>query len=450
MAAGKLVNPRLLAPLFELLKERKLRKDVTKALSNYKGVVISYIIANNTLVEQFPIDIVDICMLVDDEQSVAMLYNDLLPKAEGELLDKVLEALFVMDLTKLKTDRTTIDAKINAQTEFMHLCIATCERAVSPAKVLVKAFDDEIKNARKRLLLLLSIIYDKAVIGNVISVMRKADKNSTVNALEILDNILDVPHKQRLLPLFEHPDNKSVKAQLAKYYSQSIEGDISDIVLLKKKHAFHQWTQAIVLYVNLVELSDELLKGYRNHPEKMIREMVMLALSRKPFALRLNDDEANNDSMENKHLPADSLLEIEKVLVLKSVPMFAETPEGVLSGISEIMREQRMDAGETIFKEGELGDCLYIIYDGEVSIHNGSQELAKLGSREIFGELAMLDPEPRSATASTLCETLLFRIDKEDFDDLVDTRAEIAHGILNILAKRIRNQNKLIRELKTK
>ena len=154
--------------------------------------------------------------------------------------------------------------------------------------------------------------------------------------------------------------------------------------------------------------------------------------------------------MENRQLPADSLLEIEKILVLKSVPMFAETPESVLSGISEIMREQRMDAGEVIFSEGELGDCLYIIYDGLVSIQNGGQELAKLGSREIFGELAMLDPEPRSATAVTLNESLLFRIDKDDFDDLVDTRPEIAHGILSILAKRIRNQNKVIRELKTK
>ena len=448
-AAGKLKNARLIVPLFEMLKERKLRKVVTRSLSNYGETIISYIQDNPILLERFPIEIVDICELSGTERSVSLLYNDVLPKAEGEVLDRVLDALFKMDLGGLKPEMAVIDAKINAQTEFLLVCASAYERIIPPAKILNNALDEEIKNVKLRLLLLLSLIYDKATVGNIISAIHKKGKNENANSLEMLDNLLDASHKQKLVPLLEHASVATIKNHLSKYHNVHIDGDISDLVLLKRKHAFLQWTQACVLYVNLVELSDELLKGYRNHQEKMIREMVMLALSRKPFALIFNDD-SNIDSMENAQLPADSLLEIEKILVLKSVPMFAETPENVLSGIAEIMREQRADRGEVIFKEGELGDCLYIIYDGEVSIHNGNQQLAKLGSREIFGELAMLDPEPRSATATASQDTLLFRMDKEDFDDLVDTRPEIAHGMLNILAKRIRNQNKLIRDTKGK
>jgi CRP-like cAMP-binding protein len=159
----------------------------------------------------------------------------------------------------------------------------------------------------------------------------------------------------------------------------------------------------------------------------------------------------NIETMQhNEHATSNALLEIEKILVLKSVPMFAETPESILSGISEIMREQRIEANVPIFKEGELGDCLYIIYEGSVSIHNDKQELAKMGSRDIFGELALLDPEPRSASATTLTDCMFLRIDKDDFDELMESRPEIMQGIISILAKRIRGQNKMIRELSIK
>ncbi len=143
-----------------------------------------------------------------------------------------------------------------------------------------------------------------------------------------------------------------------------------------------------------------------------------------------------------------NLLEIEKVLILRRTSMFGHTPESVLADLAGIIQEERVPAGTTVFEMGDLGQCMYIIYEGEVRIHAGSTELARLGNRDFFGELALLDPEPRSASATTLADTFLLRIDQQAFFELIDERPEVGKGILKVLCQRLRRQNNLIRELK--
>jgi CRP-like cAMP-binding protein len=64
-------------------------------------------------------------------------------------------------------------------------------------------------------------------------------------------------------------------------------------------------------------------------------------------------------------------------------------------------------------EEGAVEDCLYVIVDGQVRVHSQGQEILTLGPNQSVGELAMFDPEPRSASVTTLENTFLFRIDKE-------------------------------------
>ena len=143
------------------------------------------------------------------------------------------------------------------------------------------------------------------------------------------------------------------------------------------------------------------------------------------------------------HTPHDEqrLLLIEKVLLLKSIAMFQETPETVLAEVAEILEEVDMDAGNNIFMAGDTGNCMYIIFKGEVRIHKGDHTFAILKENELFGEYALLDTETRSASATTKTEALLLKMDQEPFYELMENRPEVARGIIKTLCRRIKAQN---------
>jgi CRP-like cAMP-binding protein len=140
-------------------------------------------------------------------------------------------------------------------------------------------------------------------------------------------------------------------------------------------------------------------------------------------------------------LTPDKLLLFEKVLILKSLAIFNETPETILSELAPLMQEEEAEKGTELFTEGDVGDCMYIIYKGEVKIHKSSITLAILKEKEVFGELSLLDSETRSASATAHTDCFLFKIDQEPFYELVETRPEVAKGFIKILCQRLRAQN---------
>ena len=135
------------------------------------------------------------------------------------------------------------------------------------------------------------------------------------------------------------------------------------------------------------------------------------------------------------------LLLIEKVLLLKSLSIFSETPETILAELAPLMQEEEVEQGTLIFEEGEPGDCMYVIFTGEIEIHKGKTTLAVLQAKEVFGELSLLDAETRSATATAKTDCFLFKIDQEPFYELIESRPEVAMGFIKILCKRLRTLN---------
>ncbi|MFZ1263974.1 MAG: cyclic nucleotide-binding domain-containing protein, partial [Chitinophagaceae bacterium] len=110
-------------------------------------------------------------------------------------------------------------------------------------------------------------------------------------------------------------------------------------------------------------------------------------------------------------LSPDKLLLFEKVLILKSLAIFSESPETILSELAPLMQEEEFEKGAILFSEGDIGDCMFVIYKGEVKIHKGSTTLAVLKEKEVFGELSLLDSETRSASATANTDCFLFKID---------------------------------------
>ena len=140
------------------------------------------------------------------------------------------------------------------------------------------------------------------------------------------------------------------------------------------------------------------------------------------------------------------LLLIEKVLVLKSLNLFKDTPENVLADLAPLMKEMQYEQGTEIFKEGETGDCMYIIQQGNIKIHKGNTTLAILKEKEVFGELSLLDADTRSASATADTDCILYKIDQEPFYELMDERPEVAKGFIKILCQRLRTMNEKSRQ----
>jgi CRP-like cAMP-binding protein len=135
------------------------------------------------------------------------------------------------------------------------------------------------------------------------------------------------------------------------------------------------------------------------------------------------------------------LLLIEKVLLLKSLSIFEETPETVLAELAEILEEEEFEGDTSIFKAGDEGNCMYIIFKGEVKIHKGEHTFAVLKENDFFGELSLLDTDTRSASATSVNEALLLKIDQEPFYELMESRIEVAKGIIKTLCRRLKAQN---------
>ncbi len=109
----------------------------------------------------------------------------------------------------------------------------------------------------------------------------------------------------------------------------------------------------------------------------------------------------------------------EIVPLLERVELFSGLPDDVLRGIAEIVRGQQVEAGTTLFEEGDAGDAYFVVYSGAVEIRKGRDKLAVRRQGDGFGEMALLDDAPRSAAAVVVEDCQLMRITRDDFRGLL-------------------------------
>lgn len=132
------------------------------------------------------------------------------------------------------------------------------------------------------------------------------------------------------------------------------------------------------------------------------------------------------------------LLTIEKVIILKAVGIFQYTPEEVLVDLASILEETTAERDEMIFDVGEVGSSMYVIVNGNVRVHVGDHTIARLGPREVFGELAALDPGPRMAAVTAVEPAQLFRIQHDSLYELMAADVEFARAVIQVLCTRLR------------
>jgi CRP-like cAMP-binding protein len=112
---------------------------------------------------------------------------------------------------------------------------------------------------------------------------------------------------------------------------------------------------------------------------------------------------------------------------------------GILAGAGASVCEFK--AGEIIFKEGDPGAEFFVVQSGKVDIQLGNRLLGTLGDHDIFGEMALIDAAPRSATAVAKTDVKLVPVGEKQFLFLVSRTPHFALNVMRTLARRLRAQN---------
>ena len=129
---------------------------------------------------------------------------------------------------------------------------------------------------------------------------------------------------------------------------------------------------------------------------------------------------------------------VEKVLFLRHVSLFSRMAVADLGRVAEIAEEIVAPSESAIFKEGEFGDSLFLIVDGFVQISHADEQLALLGPKDYFGEMSILDGEPRSATATAAVDCLLLKIRQEDFHQILSSHFDASLAVIKTLSRNLR------------
>ena len=132
------------------------------------------------------------------------------------------------------------------------------------------------------------------------------------------------------------------------------------------------------------------------------------------------------------------MITVQKVLFLRNIQLFSGMPPSELSHLAGIAEEYVFSVGDTIITEGEHGDSLFLIVEGTVRVHRGDTDLAELGPEDYFGEMSILDGEPRSASVTANTDCLLLCIDQAGFQAILSRHFEVALTIIKTLTHRLR------------
>lgn len=440
-AAGKIKHPKLWPAVVEACASHEAGRAAGLALAAGGEAVIPEIEAAFARAADQPrerlVTLARACSRIRGERLVTLLQNNI-DFSDGEVRTQILSALSVCGYRAANQAhvRKQIQAEL-AQAAWTAAALVDLGEGEGAA-LLAAALNGSLRQTRDRLLFLLSFLFAPRPILRAREALAAGPAAQQAYALEIIDTQLPADMKASVLPLCEDLPPASRLARLSAAFPQtklSREERLSAIITGPEAAMFSAWARACALYtagrLSMVTCG-EAVETASAAPEPLVRETAQWALAR----LNASDQKGNSAMLST----------IEKVIILKTVSVFSQTPDDVLAEVAELLEEVEAAEGETIFNKGDLGDSLYVIVDGKVRVHDGDRLLNYLGERDVFGEMALLDPEPRLASVTTVEPTRFFRLAQAPFYELMADRPEVATGIIRVLTGHLRAR---VRDLAT-
>ncbi len=128
---------------------------------------------------------------------------------------------------------------------------------------------------------------------------------------------------------------------------------------------------------------------------------------------------------------------LEKVLVLKNIPVFMEVPESALCDFISVCEELAFAKGKNILSKGQNNRYLYIIVTGTVQVTE-KEAFYEIGSQELFGQITALNPSIVNVNVVALEDTVILRISSKNLYEMMSLHPSIAKGIIKTLANKLK------------
>lgn len=259
-----------------------------------------------------------------------------------------------------------------------------------------------IRQTEQRMFGLLALTADPRLLRSAWIKLRRGKEREAASAVELLENALAPDLARLVVPFFEP---RSLRLRL-----REVRGEFPDAES----------------YI------DDPLAGLMSLEDQHLRCCALLC-----YRDRIANDYPEVFAEVEPMLPL-----VQRVQFLRRVPLFGELSGEDLMQLAQIAEQAEFPAEHVIFHKDDPGDVLYLIMRGRVAVRDGQREIATLGPKEFFGELAVLDDEPRSAGAVCLEDASLLSIAEADLEELMERRPAIAREIIRVLTRRLRTSTK--------
>ncbi|MCU0499619.1 MAG: cyclic nucleotide-binding domain-containing protein [Anaerolineae bacterium] len=284
--------------------------------------------------------------------------------------------------------------------------------------LLGRALEDELNGVRERLFRLFALIYPNEVVLGAYDHWQRGVRHQNSDLLGyVIEGLFVVLERDQAAPLFALIEPISAEERLKRLtYSAQVPAQPQEIHfqrILQASSWANDWTRACV--VNMMDSAPR-------HTVAQLYPLVQEILTQKV-----------------NHMFST----IDKVIALRTVSIFSQTPDAVLSEVARILKEKNYAEGEAIIHKNEPGNRMYLIVEGRVRVHDGEQTLDYLNAPNLFGELSVLDAEPRSASVTAMTTVKVFTLERDALYQLMSTRSEIMEGVIRVLCQRARHMRTL-------
>jgi len=151
----------------------------------------------------------------------------------------------------------------------------------------------------------------------------------------------------------------------------------------------------------------------------------------------MDDEVSGGDAMSTEASPAE---------IFRRSPLFRSMDDKELKALANLSKEMTFGKGESIVKEGDAGLGFYMIREGEATVRHGGKTVATLGRGDFFGEMALLDDQPRSADVIAMEPTKCLVLLRWNFWSMISKNPNVVRGLLREMSRRLRESDKAMSE----
>lgn len=353
----------------------------------------------------------------------------ILETMDGALIDSTLDSVPPGDPEIQDTLRRYIQGEVSNIRHLRTLISSIPHEQGGPAtRLLEQSLRSREALSEERLIKAVGLFGNPRAMSLVRKSLNAGDANARAAALEALETLGDKEITQEVLPILDRGGVFQVEKDLAM--------EVRDVILLLLKDKDY-WLRALAAR-SVPELALKefypALRVLRNDPVQFVRHASREAIARM-------DGEVKMKTMK-------TLSTLERILLLREVPMFSKLSPEDLEKIAEIAQEQLFSSRAVLCREGDPGNTLFIIVSGRVDviITSGKKEniIASRGPGEFVGEMAILESMPRSATLRARGEVRVLVIEGESFNAILLDRPEVSISVLRHMSSRVRQLNEKI------